>query len=93
MYVIHLNKQAIEALERGEFIVIDLGDFCCKMEKYTTEEAIMDEFYSDYPEVILKPDHRLLRRIYEKKGGNSLSEQNKAKDRERSTGEGKTGED
>lgn len=56
MRAIYLNDKAIEALKRGEFIAIDVGDFWCKLEKYDIDEQIEDAFGGAY--VIFEPDFK-----------------------------------
>jgi len=48
MRTIYLNDKAIEALKRGEFIAIDVGDFWCKLEKYDIDEQIENAFGGVY---------------------------------------------
>lgn len=44
MRAIQLPDDVIEILKKGQFIVIDMGEFYCKMQKYDIDEQIQDEF-------------------------------------------------
>ena len=45
MMIVQLHDDAIKALKKGQFIVIDLGEFYCKMQKYEIDEQVYDELY------------------------------------------------
>ena len=43
MRTIYLDDDAVNALEQGKFIVLDMDGFYCKMEIYPLDEQIQDE--------------------------------------------------
>ena len=57
MRAIYLNDKAVEALRRGEFIPVDLGDFWCKLERYDIDEQIKDAFGGI--DIVFEPDFTL----------------------------------
>ena len=53
---INLSKEAIDALNSGDFIVVKWSNVLyLKVSKYTVEEQIEDEFFGDTPEIIFIP--------------------------------------
>jgi len=54
--IINLTKEALEALNNGDYIIIRWDDsLLLKVEKYTLEEQIRDELFGDEPEVVFVP--------------------------------------
>jgi len=51
-----LSDDVIQLLRKGYFIVIDFGDFVCKLQRYDLDEQIKDEFEQE--EIIFKPDFK-----------------------------------
>jgi len=52
---ITLTKEAIESLNRGEFIVIEWDkEFLLKVTKYTFDEQLKDAFFEDEDEIVFE---------------------------------------